>query len=313
MLPKSEALAMGGSPSTSASPACVGLIAGWGSFPVEVARQLREDGKQTAIVALKGHADPQLEQLATHYAPLGILKIGSHMRFLSSAGAQTVVMAGKLFKDKILYEGRGWIDHAPDFTCARILGGSFLSKTRDARDDTILTAVTNAYERRGMKVLSINQVAPGLLARDGVLTKRKPSRAQLKDIRFGWQIARQMGGLDVGQSITVKDQVVLAVEAIESTDGLIARTAKLCPRGGFTLIKVAKPDQDMRFDVPTIGARTVEQMVRAGGTTIAIEAHKTILVDRHPTLELADRHQLCIVSLNETPAENALSPARQSA
>ncbi len=118
------------------------------------------------------------------------------------------------------------------------------------------------------------------------------------DIEFGWQIARQMGGLDVGQSITVRDQTVLGVEAVEGTDALIARTGQLCPRGGFTLIKVAKPNQDMRFDVPTIGLRTVENVIKAGGTSIAIESHRTILVDREATLAYASQHGVSIIALS---------------
>ena len=139
---------------------------------------------------------------------------------------------------------------------------------------------------------------PDIVIDAGCLTKRKPDRSTNLDIEFGWNIARQIGGLDIGQSITVKDRNVLGVEAIEGTDALIARTGKLCPRGGFTLIKVAKPKQDMRFDVPTIGARTVRQMAQAGGAAIAVEAGKTIFVEREETLQLAKQHRISIVSLD---------------
>jgi DUF1009 family protein len=148
-----------------------------------------------------------------------------------------------------------------------------------------------------MNVLPITEIAPQLLVEEGCLTRRHPSRSQMLDIRFGWKIARSMGALDIGQCMTVKDQVVLGVEAIEGTDALIARTGQLCPRGGFSVVKVAKPQQDMRFDVPTIGLRTLQQLSAAGGKALAIEAGRTILVDRAATIDYANQHGLCIVAL----------------
>ena len=294
----------------------VGLLAGWGSFPVEVAERCVDEGKQVYVAAFKGHADVRLERLATDLKWLGVLKIGGHIRFFQRAGVTQIAMAGKLFKDRILYHGRGWIDHLPDWSCYRILGSSFVTKSSDARDDTLLSAVANAYLKRGMNVLPITQIAPQLLVEEGCLTRARLSRAQLLDVRFGWNIARGMGGLDIGQSITVKDQVVLGVEAIEGTDALIARSGQLCPRGGFTLVKVAKPQQDMRFDVPTIGLRTLQQLAAAGGKAIAIEAGKTILVDRAATLDFANRHGLTIIALSaneETAAPSAGIPDRYQA
>jgi DUF1009 family protein len=282
---------------TTVEPQKVGLVAGWGSFPVEVAERLAAEGKQIYVVALKGHADPKLEQIATKLQWMGVLRLGGQMRFFSKHGVQRVAFAGKLFKERILYHGLGWIQHSPDFQCLKILGGSFITRSRDARDDTVMTAVTNGFLRKGIEVLSITDIAPHLLVEEGCLTRKQPSRYQLLDIQFGWSIARGMGGLDIGQSITVKDQVVLGVEAIEGTDALIARTGKLCPRGGFSLIKVAKPQQDMRFDVPTIGLNTVQGVVRAGGKVISIEAGRTIFVDRDAAIDFANAHGISIVSL----------------
>ncbi len=288
----------------------VGLVAGWGSFPVEVAERCIAEGRRVYIAALKGHADQRLEQLATEIKWLGVLKIGGHMKFFEKVGVRKIAFAGKLFKDRILYHGRGWIEHLPDLTCYRILGGSFITKTRDTRDDTLLSAVVHAYLRRGMEVLPVTQIAPQLLAEAGCLTRRRPTRSQLLDIRFGWNIARQMGGLDIGQSMTVKDQNVLGVEAVEGTDALITRTGQLCPRGGFTLVKVAKPEQDMRFDVPTIGLKTIERLADAGGKVLAIEAGKTILVDRQATLELANRLGIAIISLDAAMLDQAVSASQ---
>ncbi len=156
-------------------------------------------------------------------------------------------------------------------------------------------------------------VAPQLMAEAGVLTRRHPNRRERLDIEFGWSIARQMGQLDIGQSIVVRDRTVLGVEAIEGTDALIARTANLCPRGGFTLIKVAKPQQDMRFDVPTIGLRTIEQLHQAGGSAIAIEAGKTIFVDRDATIKRANQLGIAIASLSNEAMQSELESDRERA
>ncbi len=274
----------------------VGLIAGWGSFPIEVAEHCRALGYEVYIAAIKGHADPRLQQFAADMKWFGVAKLGGQIQFFQRHGVEQITLAGKLFKDKILFHGFGWIEHLPDLTCLRTLYRSFITRSNDTRDDTILGAVAGAFTKRNIQVLPATDLAPQLMVNDGCLTRRTPNRREQLDIQFGWQIARQMGGLDVGQSITVRDQTVLGVEAVEGTDALIARTGQLCPRGGFTLIKVAKPNQDMRFDVPTIGLRTIENLVKAGGKTIAIEAHRTILVDREETLALANHHQIAIVA-----------------
>lgn len=286
------------------TPHHIGIVAGWGRFPVEVAAKLAQQGTQLSVVALKGHATPKdFSSYSERVAESGVLKIGAHIRFLRDQGAKHVVLAGKIFKDKIMYQGRGWIDHVPDWTCMKMFWSNFISRTKDARDDTLLQTLVHEYQRQGISIMAIGEAAPDIVIDEGCLTTNHPNRRTRFDIEFGWKIARQMGGLDIGQSITVKDQVVLGVEAIEGTDALIARTAQLCPRGGFTLIKVAKPNQDMRFDVPTIGARTVEQMARAGGSAIAVEAGKTIFVERQKTLDLAKRHRIAIVSLNADQVE----------
>ena len=139
--------------------------------------------------------------------------------------------------------------------------------------------------------------APELLLPPGRLTSRGPNSWQMKDIQFGWRMAKEMGRLDIGQSVAVKDQAVLAVEAVEGTDQCIRRAGSLCPAGGFTVVKVAKPQQDMRFDVPTIGLGTLETMVQSGASVLAVEAGKTILLDQADVIAYADRHKLVIVSL----------------
>ena len=132
--------------------------------------------------------------------------------------------------------------------------------------------------------------------KSGILTKRGPSAAEEQDIEFGWDMAKEMGRLDVGQSVAVKERSVLAVEAIEGTDRAILRAGELCRRGGFIVVKVAKPQQDMRFDVPTVGCTTIESMRQAGARVLAIEASKTILIDEAQTIALAEKYGISIVA-----------------
>lgn len=207
-------------------------------------------------------------------------------------------MAGKLFKAELLFQKSLFLSLWPDWQCIRTFAPHFISRREDTRDDSLLTAVTKAYERYGMEVHPATDFAPELLVKEGILTRRAPSAAQAKDIAFGWEIAKRMGGLDIGQSITVRDGTVIAVEAVEGTDACIERSGQLCRRGGWTLIKVAKPSQDMRFDVPTIGPQTVERVHAAGGRAIAIEAKMTIVVDQEETFRLADRLGLTIIAID---------------
>ncbi len=169
-------------------------------------------------------------------------------------------------------------------------------RLRDKRDDSLLSAIVAEFESEGLHCRSALDLCPELLVSKAVLTRRQPTAAEWRDIEFGWDLAKEMGRLDVGQTVAVRELAVLAVEAIEGTDRAIARAGELCPRGGFTVVKVAKPQQDMRFDVPTVGLTTVESLHNAGGRVLAIEADKTILLDAAQTVALADRYGLSIVA-----------------
>ena len=216
-------------------------------------------------------------------------------KFFRQHEVSHVCLSGKLFKDKILYHGWGWVEHLPDWECLKTMMPQIFWRTSDFTDNSLLGAVVNSFGRRGMTTVSGTEFATQLIAQEGFLTRRKPSNMERDDIEFGWTIAKQMGGLDIGQSVTVRDRAILAVEAIEGTDACIVRTGQLCPRGGFTLVKVAKPDQDMRFDLPTIGPLTIEKMAKAGGKVIAIEAGKTIVINREETIRCAEEHGIAIV------------------
>ena len=279
------------------SQAPIGLVAGWGSFPVQVAESLIRDGHRVCCIAISGHASTDLESLCDHVRWSGVGKLGGHIRYFRRNGVKQVTMAGKLFKADLLYQGSLWLRHFPDLTCIRTLGPALLGRQRDARDDSLLVAVTNAYDHAGMEVLAATDFAPELLVKPGNLTNQKLTKANYADIEFGWKLAKDMGGLDVGQSVVVKRSAVLAVEAVEGTDECIRRAGQLCPAGGFTVVKVAKPNQDMRFDVPTVGLGTLQTIHAAGGSVLAIEAHKTIILEQQAMIEFAAKHGIAIVAL----------------
>ena len=266
----------------------IGLIAGWGRFPISVAETIRQGGGSVVGVAISGHADESLTSVCDNAITAGVGRFRRHIAFFRRHGVREVAMAGKLFKNEILYSGRSpLIRHRPDLTCLRTFAPLLWGRRRDARDDRLLTAVIDTYRRNGLTMAAATDLAPALLADAGTLTGGNVPTRLRGDIDFGWKAAKMMGGLDIGQAVTVRDGTVIAVEAIEGTDACIDRTGELCRSGGWTLVKVAKPNQDMRFDVPTIGVQTVQRVAAASGSAIVIEAGRTILLDREETIAAA--------------------------
>jgi DUF1009 family protein len=207
-------------------------------------------------------------------------------------------MAGKIHKT-LLFQRHFWWKHLPDWRCVRTFFPHFVTRRCDRKDDTLLGAIVAAFAEDGITMVPATDFLPEALAKQGVLTRRQPSWAERQDMAFGWELAKEMGRLDIGQSVAVKGQAVLAVEAIEGTDECIRRAGMLCTAGGFTVVKVAKPRQDMRFDVPTVGMGTVQSMVQAGARSLAIEAGKTILIDEPEVIAYANRHNLTIVAMKQ--------------
>jgi hypothetical protein len=280
----------------------VGLVAGWGRYPLVVARALRSAGYRVYCLGVKDHADEAaLREVVDDFVWIGLAKVGRAIRYFQRNGVTQAVMAGKIHKVQ-LYQPRMWIKHLPDWTGLRTFYPHFVLARRDRRDDTLLGAIVESFRQRGVMFGPATDYAPELLVTEGCLTDHAPTAAQRKDIALGWEVAKEMGRLDVGQSVIVKDRAVLSIEAIEGTDACIRRAGELCPVGGFTVIKVAKPRQDMRFDVPTIGMGTLESMVAARGKVLAVEAGKTILVDQRQVVDFANRHHLVIVALHAATA-----------
>jgi DUF1009 family protein len=278
-------------------PAPVGLLAGAGRFPVAFAAKARALGIPVVCVGLKGLASEELVSLCRRFHWVGLAKLGGMIRRFKRAGVREVVMAGKVYKTAALNPLR-LVQYLPDWRMIRFW---YSARRRDNRDDSILLGVIDEFARDGLRFGSALDYCPELLVRSGQLTRRGPTAFEEKDIAFGWELAKEMGRLDVGQSVAVHERAVLAVEAIEGTDQMIVRAGQLCRRGGFVVVKVAKPQQDMRFDVPTVGTTTVESLHRAGGRLLAVEAGKTILLDEAETLALADRYGITVVAL-EAPA-----------
>lgn len=276
----------------------IGLVAGWGRFPVVVAQALKAAGYEVYCVALRGHADPSLADICDECYRASVARLGGHIRYFQRRGIQQATMAGKLFKHKLLFGKFGWISLIPDPTTIRTFFPLFVTRRKNRNDDSLLSVVVEEYARRGISLAPATDFAPELLVKLGTLTRRSPTAAERDDIAFGWELAKEMGRLDIGQSVVVKGRAVIAVEAVEGTDECIRRAGQFCPQGGFTVVKVSKPQQDMRFDVPTIGTQTIETMVAAGGRVLAIEAAKTILLDQEEVIRLADAKALTIVAFD---------------
>jgi DUF1009 family protein len=242
----------------------IGILAGWGRYPVVVAEAIRRHGGRTAILAIRDHADAALEPLADVHGTVGVAEIGGAIDFFRRAGVRRATMAGKIHKTK-LFAHRAWLHHLPDWRGLVTFWPHFVSRRRDNRDDSLLSAIAAAFDARGVRMCPATEFAPELLAGPGVLAGRPLSAGELADVVFGWGLAKELGRHDIGQTVVVRRRAPLALEAIEGTDECIRRAGRLCPSGGLVVVKVAKPQQDLRFDMPTIGVGTLESLRAAGG------------------------------------------------
>ena len=273
----------------------IGILAGWGRYPVVVAEAIRRRGGRTAILEIRGHADADLEALADVYGTVGVAEIGGAVDFFRRHGVARATMAGKIHKTKLFASG-AWVRHLPDWTGLATFWPHFVTRRRDNRDDSLLGAIAAAFDTRGVRICPATDFAPELLASGGVFAGRGLSAREEQDAVFGWRLAKELGRLDIGQTVVVKNRAPLALEAIEGTDECIRRAGRLCPTGGMVAVKVAKPQQDLRFDMPTIGVGTLESLAAARARVLVIEAGRTILVDGAGLTAAADRAGITIVS-----------------
>ncbi len=262
----------------------IAIIAGAGEFPILMARECRTRGVETVVIALKEEAEPALEEVADriHWMPLG--KVGRLLRVLRKEKVERAVLAGKVHKTRIFRDFR------PDVKALTLLWG-----LKDRRDDTILLKVAEVLAQEGIELLPKTTFMEAYLPGPGVFTQRQPTDQEREDVEFGIGIAREMGRLDIGQTVVVKRGAVLAVEAIEGTDQAIRRGGSL-GNGDAVVVKVAKPGQDPRFDVPAVGLGTVMACLDARARVLAIEAGKTFFFQRDEAVTLADRNDLTILA-----------------
>ncbi len=261
----------------------IGLIAGSGQFPLLFAHAARQAGVEVVVVGFEGETDLSLSKYASefHMAKLG--QLNKIIKTFRKAGISRAAMAGAINKTKLYTRLR------PDWR-----GVKFLNSLRNKKDDSLLRAFAEELEREGIKIEPSTMFLPSLLAPPGILTRRKPNHREQADIVFGWKLAKAIGHLDIGQCLVVKNQAVLAVEGIDGTDSTILRGGRLC-REGAVIVKVSKPTQDLRFDVPAVGYDTIETMKRVKARVLVVEADKTLIFDREKMIDAADAADISVL------------------
>jgi hypothetical protein len=266
----------------------LGLLAGRGRLPLDLARAARARGLRIRAVGFPGLTDPQLEHEVEKLAWLDLGQLGALLETLREAGVREAVMAGKVPKTH-LYGDLARL--RPDAQALALIAG-----LRDRSDDSILLAIAAALERSGIELLPQAALAPELLATEGALGAVAPSAEQLADAHFGFPIAKTLGGLDIGQTVVVRARAVLALEAIEGTDEAIRRGGAL-GGPGCCVVKVAKPAQDPRFDLPAVGPDTLGVLAEVKGAMLAVEAGRCLVLDRARLVEAADAAGICVMGM----------------
>ena len=260
------------------------MIAGGGQFPLMVADAAKQRGCYVVVIAHIGETDPLLSEKADEIFWIKLGQLGHLIKILKKASVKKALMAGTITK-KRMFE-----NILPD-----LKGLTLMSKLAIFHDDDILRAVANELTKAGIETVSPATYLPELLAPSGYLTKKRPSKIEEKDIDFGWKMAKELGRLDIGQCVVVRRKTVLAIEAIDGTDETILRGGKLA-REKAVVVKVSKPKQDLKFDMPSVGLETVKAMSRVKASVLAVEAGKTLIFDKLKMIKLADEENISIFS-----------------
>ena len=260
-----------------------GLIAGNGEFPFLVIEGARSQGVSLSVVAIKEETDPRMNDIAEHITWVGIGQLGKMISFFKARGVEKAIMAGQV-KHVQIFSGA-----MPDLRMVKMLWNLPRRNT-----DALIGGVANEMAKEGIELIDSTHFIKDQLAPEGILTKRKPTEFERENIEYGLHIADELGRLDLGQTVVVRGKACVAIEAMEGTDATIKRAGELA-NGKLTVVKIAKPDQDMRFDVPVVGVPTVETMIAAGATCLSITARKTLIFDREKMLELANSNKICII------------------
>jgi DUF1009 family protein len=261
----------------------IGLVAGYGKISMLFADAAKKRGDTVIAFALEGITEKELEG---HVDKIKWFKWGELHKailFAATQGVRNIVLLGKVKKD-VLFKGDDSLD---DETKA------MFKNTADRKDMSVLTNIANILAKVGIQIIDSTEYLKDLIPGKSVLTSREPSKDELNDIEYGRTIASQLAGLEIGQTVAVKDKTVVAIEAVEGTDDTIKRAGALS-KIGFTVVKMARPKQDMRFDIPLVGLDTLKTLINAGGTALALEAGKTLLIDKDEMIALADQNNISI-------------------
>jgi len=269
-------------------PMNIGLIAGNGQFPILFAKAASAEGHKVFTAAIRNEADESIESITCETQWIHLGQIGKLLSFFKKNHVRETVMVGGIKKTRI------FSDIKPDIKAVMLL-----ATMRHTHDDGVLRIFADFLEKEGIMVRSSTDLVPDILAQEGCWTRTKPSKAQLADIRVGFGLAKEIGRLDIGQCIVMGGGSVLAVEAIDGTDATIRRGGVL-GKGDAVVIKVSKPNQDMRFDVPAVGLKTLETMLEVGATVLVIEAGKTVVFNKKEMVDFADSHKMVITAMNES-------------
>jgi DUF1009 family protein len=264
-----------------------GLIAGNGNFPFLVVEGARKAGASLSVVAIKEETDRRIEDVAEKVVWVGIGQLGKMISFFKKEGVEKAIMAGQV-KHVQIFSGS-----IPDVRMLKMLWNLPRRNT-----DALIGGIADELARDGIELIDSTYFMREHLASEGVLTKRKPNEFEHGNIEYGLHIANEIARLDLGQTIVVRAKACVAVEAMEGTDATIKRAGELA-NGKLTVVKVAKPNQDMRFDVPVVGVPTIETMIAAGATCLSVTAGKTLIFDREKMIALADKNKICVVGTRD--------------
>ncbi|MDY6839128.1 MAG: UDP-2,3-diacylglucosamine diphosphatase LpxI [Thermodesulfobacteriota bacterium] len=264
----------------------IGLISGSGQFPVVFSRAARKKGLKVYAIAHEGETEPRLETFVEAMKWIKIGQLNQLISFFRGHGVKDAVMAGAITKTKMFSDVR------PDLKALKVLA------TMDhTQDDGLLRAFARELERAGITIHASTFLLPELLAQKGRWTRRKPSKSEMSDVRFGWGIVKEIGRLDIGQTVVVRDGSVMAVEAIDGTNATIKRGGTL-GREKTVVVKASKPNQDLRFDMPAVGVETILTMGDARASVLAVEAGKTLVFDRDDMVERANEQGIAIIGID---------------
>jgi len=268
-------------------PGKIGLIAGNGSFPFLVVEGARKAGVEVAVAAIREETDPQIEKVADNLTWVGVGQLGKMLRFFKSQGVEKAIMAGQVKHVQIFSSS------IPDLRMVKML-----LRLPRKNTDALIGAVADELASEGIELIDSTHFLNDYLPQAGTLTKRAPDERERGDIEYGLEVAHEIARLDLGQTIVVRERACVAIEAMEGTDAVIRRAGELA-RGRLTVVKIAKPDQDMRFDVPVIGLSTIQTMIDAGATCLCITAGKTLMFERDEVYALANKQKIAIVAVEQ--------------